>query len=102
MVMSRRGQVLFGAASILIAAGLGASGAIPLVPSLAFGVFFLVLTIVLLTWHRLALRSHRENGAVVFARGAWPVVVGLILLEAVCALDLLVAPVGGDRIWLFL
>ncbi len=99
--MNRQSQILFGAGSILIAAGLGAVGAIPLVPPLAFGAFFLVLTIVLLAWHQLALHAYQGN-EVVFSRGPWPVIVGLILIEAVCALDLLVAPAGGDRIWLFL
>ena len=100
--MSRRSQILFGAASILIAAALAAVGAIPLVPPLAFGAFFLVLTVVLLVWHRVALSAYCGNGVVVFSRGPWPVIVGLILIEAVCALDLLVAPTGGDRVWLFL
>ncbi|HEV8192740.1 MAG TPA: hypothetical protein VGP82_14845 [Ktedonobacterales bacterium] len=100
--MNRKSQVLFGAFSILIAAGLAAVGAIRLIPPPAFGVFFLALTILLLIWHRLALRTYQGNGVVIFSRGPWPVIVGLILIEAVCALDLLVAPAGGDRIWLAL
>jgi hypothetical protein len=100
--MSRRSQVLFAACSIPIAAGLGAVGAIPLVPPLVFGAFFLALTIVLLGWHRLALRGQRGNGVVIFARGPWPVIIALILIEAICALDILFAPVGEVRIWLFL
>ena len=100
--MSRRSQVLFAAGSIPIAAGLGAVGAIPLVPALVFGAFFLLLTIVLLVWHRLALRAYRGNGVVVFARGPWPVIVALILIEAICALDVLLAPTDDVRIWLFL
>jgi hypothetical protein len=100
--MSRRSQVLFAAGSIPIAAGLGAVGAIPLVPALVFGAFFLLLTIVLLVWHRLALRAYRGNGVVVFARGPWPVIVALILIEAICTLDILAAPTDDVRIWLFL
>lgn len=100
--MSRRSQVLFAAGSIPIAAGLGAVGAIPLIPPLAFGAFFLLLTIVLLVWHQLALRGHRGNGVVIFSRGPWPVIIALILIEGVCALDILLAPVDDIRIWLFL
>lgn len=100
--MSRRSQILFAVCSIPFAAGLGAVGAFSLVPPLAIGAFFIALTVVLLVWHRLALRAYRGNGVVVFSRGPWPVIVGLILIEAVCALDILVSPVGGDRVWLFL
>src|SRR5690242_11006309 len=99
--MSRRSQVLFGAASIPIAAGLAAVGAFPLVPPLVFGAFFLLLTIVLLAWHQLAVRAYRGNGVVIFARGPWPVIIALILIEGVCALDILLAPVDEVRIWLF-
>lgn len=100
--MSRRSQVLFAAGSIPISAGLAAIGAIPLVPPLVFGVFFLLLTIVLLVWHQLALRTHRGNGVVIFSRGPWPVIIALILIEAICALDILAAPANDVRIWLFL
>ncbi|MGE5334625.1 MAG: hypothetical protein ACM3N4_07995 [Nitrososphaerota archaeon] len=100
--MSRRSQVLFGAFSIVLAAGLSAVGGIPLVPSGVFGAFLLALTIVLLAWHRLALRAHRESDVVIFSRGAWPVIISLVLIEAICALDILLAPVGSDRVWLFL
>ncbi len=102
MLASRQSQVLFGAFSILIAAGFGAVGALSLAPAIAIGAFFLALTVVLLVWHRLALRAHHGDGVVVFSRGPWPVIIGLILLEAVCALDVLTAPVGEGRIWLFL
>src|SRR6185312_16990674 len=100
--MSRRSQVLFAAGSIPISAGLAAIGAIPLVPALVFGAFFLLLTIVLLVWHQLAVRAYRGNGVVVFARGPWPVIIALILIEALCALDILLAPGDDIRIWLFL
>ncbi len=100
--MSRRSQVLFGAASIPIAGGLAAVGAFPLVPPLVFGAFFLLLTIVLLVWHQLALRGSRGDGVVIFARGPWPVIVALILIEGVCAFDILLAPTDDVRIWLFL
>ena len=102
MLASEQSQVLFGAFSILIAAGFGAVGAFALAPAIAIGAFFLALTVVLLVWHRLALRAHHGDGVVVFSRGPWPVIIGLILLEAVCALDVLTAPVGEGRIWLFL
>src|SRR6516225_2720191 len=100
--MSRRSQVLFAVCSIPIAAGLGALGAFSLVPPLALGAFFLVLTIVLLVWHQLAVRAYQGNGVVIFSRGPWPVIIALLLIEAVCALDILVAPVADGRIWLFL
>lgn len=100
--MNRRSQVLIAAGSIPIAAALAAVGAIPLIPPLAFGAFFIALTVVLLVWHRLALRAYRGIGVVIFSRGPWPVIVGLLLIEAVCALDLLAAPAGADRIWLAL
>jgi hypothetical protein len=100
--MSRRSQVLFAVCSIPVAAGLGIVGAFLPVPPLAFGALFLALIIVLLVWHRLALRAYQGAGVVVFSRGPWPVIIGLILIEAVCALDVLLAPAGGDRIWLFL
>jgi hypothetical protein len=99
--MSRRSQVLFGAASIPVAAGLAAMGAFPLIPPLVFGAFFLLLTIVLLIWHQLAVRGYRGNGVVIFARGPWLVIVALILIEGVCALDIVLAPTGEIRIWLF-
>src|SRR6185437_15300493 len=100
--MSKRSQMLFGAASIPIAAGLAAVGAFPLVPPLVFGAFFLLLTVVLLVWHQLALRAYRGDGVVIFSRGPWPVIVALILIEAICALDILAAPTDEVRIWLFL
>jgi hypothetical protein len=100
--MSRRSQVLFGAFSILVAAGLGAVGALALIPSLVLGALLLALTVVLLAWHRLALRAHHGNGVVVFSRGPWPVIISLVLLEAVCALDVLLSPGDDGRIWLFL
>lgn len=100
--MSRRSQVLFAVAAIPIAAGLGAIEAFSLVPPIIFGAFFLALTIILLVWHRLALRAYHGNGVVIFSRGPWPVIAGLILIEAVCALDVLVAPTSDGRIWLFL
>ena len=100
--MSRRSQVLFAAGSIPISAGLAAIGAIPLVPALVFGAFFLLLTIVLLVWHQLAVRAYRGNGVVVFARGPWPVIIALILIEGICALDILLTPGEDIRIWIFL
>ena len=102
MLASQQSQVLFGAFSILIAAGFGAVGAFALAPAIAIGAFFLALTVVLLVWHRLALRSYHGDGAVIFSRGPWPVIVRLILLEAVCALDILTAPDVEGRIWLVL
>ena len=100
--MSRRSQMLFAAGSIPISAGLAAVGAIPLIPPLVFGAFFLLLTIVLLVWHQLAVRAYHGNGVVVFARGPWPVMIALILIEAICAVDILLAPGSDIRIWLFL
>ncbi|HKW24042.1 MAG TPA: hypothetical protein VJO13_21885, partial [Ktedonobacterales bacterium] len=100
--MSRRSQVLFGAASIPVAGGLAAVGAFPLVPPMIFGAFFLALTLALLLWHQLAVRAYRGNGVVIFARGPWPVIVALLLIEAICALDVLLAPGNDIRIWLFL
>ncbi len=100
--MSRRSQVLFAAGSIPISAGLAAIGAIPLVPALVFGAFFLLLTVALLVWHQLAVRAYRGNGVVVFARGPWPVIIALIVIEALCAVDILLAPGDDIRIWLFL
>src|SRR5689334_14240334 len=100
--MNRQGRILFGASSTLYAIGIAFVGTIPLVPAQVFGAFFLALTIVLLTWRWLALRTYRGNGVLRLSRGPWLVIVGLILIEAVCALDLLAAPIGGDRVWLFL
>jgi hypothetical protein len=100
--MNRQGRILFGASSTLFAIGIAFVGTIPLVPAQVFGAFFLALTIVLLTWRWLALRAYRGSGVLRLSRGPWLVIVGLILIEAVCALDLLAAPIGGDRVWLFL
>ncbi|HEU5347223.1 MAG TPA: hypothetical protein VFU63_01295 [Ktedonobacterales bacterium] len=98
--MSWRSRVLFGAFSVVLSMGLAAVGAIPLIPPLAFGSFFVVLTIVLLVWHRSALGAYHGSGVVVFSRGPWTVIVGLVLIEAVCALDVLVSPINDGRIWL--
>jgi len=57
---------------------------------------------VLLVWHQLAVRAYRGNDVVVFARGPWPVIIALILIEGICALDILLAPGDDIRIWLFL
>jgi hypothetical protein len=100
--MSRRSQVLFAAGSIPIAAGLAAVGAFPLISPLVFGALFLALTLALLLWHQLAVRAYRGNGVVIFARGPWPVIIALILIEGICALDVLLAPTDDVRIWLFL
>src|SRR5262245_47022605 len=100
--MNRQGRILFGASSTLFAIGIAFIGTIPLVPPQAFGAFFLVLTIVLLIWRWLTLRAYRGNGVVRFSRRPWLVILGLILIEAVSALDLLAAPSAGDRVWLFL
>lgn len=100
--MNRQGRILFGASSTLFAIGIAFIGTIPLVPALAFGGFFLALTIVLLTWRGLALRAYRGNDVVRLSRGPWLVILSLVLIEAVCTLDLLAAPIGGDRVWLFL
>jgi len=100
--MNRQGRILFGAGSTLFAIGIALIGTIPLVPAQVFGAFFLVLTIVLLTWRWLALRAYRGSGVVRFSRRPWLVILALILIEAVCALDLLAAPSAGDRVWLFL
>jgi hypothetical protein len=101
-VMNRKNQVLFGAASIPIAGVLCAIGGIPLVPPIAFGAFLLVLTIVLLVWKRQTIRTYQGDGVVVYSRGSRAVIVGLILIEAVCALDVLFMPAGEDRIWIAL
>src|SRR5262245_3416743 len=102
MAMTRRARILFGASSTLFAAGIALVGAIPVVPAQAFCDSCLILPSVLLTWRWLSLRAHRGSGVVRFSRGPWMVLIGLILIEAIGAMDLLAAPQRGDRAWIFL
>jgi len=97
--MNRRAQVLFAAGAIPVAAAIGIVAAVTPLPPWVLGAAFLALTVALFVWHRLALGAYRGDGVVIFSRGPWPVIAGLIVIEALCALYTATTPDADGRIW---